>query len=260
MRQATGLTRSLLAYARRETIAPTLLSVDELVTSALPLVRQIVGADLELSVALDTPAERVVIDGTQLRQVLLNLVGNAVDATRGFGRHVRVSTGLVVLEADQARDRGLVTEGTFLVLTVADDGRGMSRDLQERAFDPFFTTKTTGEGTGLGLAMCTSIVRRAGGFISIDSLPDRGATLRVHLPIARTRGDGAAAAPPRRAAISRRPRSRRSSRRASWSSRATNRRATSSRACCRAKGSRSSTPPTSRGRARRWPAAASICC
>jgi len=196
VRQATGLTRSLLAYARRETIAPTLLSVDELVTSALPLLRQIVGNEIELKVSLDTAAERVVIDGTQLRQVILNLVGNAIDATRGFGHCVRVSTGLVVMEADQARNRGLFSEGTFLVLTVSDDGRGMSRDLQERAFDPFFTTKTNGEGTGLGLAMCTSIVRRAGGFISIESLPDRGATLRVHLPIARTRGDGTAAAPP----------------------------------------------------------------
>jgi len=189
VRQATGLTRSLLAYARRETIAPTLLSVDELVIAAVPLLRQIVGADLDLSVSLDTASERVVIDGTQLRQVLLNLVGNAVDATRGFGHHVRVSTGLVVLEGDQSRARGLITEGTFLVLTVADDGRGMGRELQERAFDPFFTTKVGGEGTGLGLAMCTSIARRAGGFISCESVPGRGATLRVHLPIARSRGD-----------------------------------------------------------------------
>ena len=102
VRQATGLTRSLLAYARRETIAPTLLSVDEVVTAALPLLRQIVGSDIDLSVSLDTASERVVIDSTQLRQVLLNLVGNAVDATRGFGHCVRVSTGLVVMEADQA--------------------------------------------------------------------------------------------------------------------------------------------------------------
>ena len=188
VRQATGLTRSLLAYARRQPIVPKLLSVDQLVTSALPLLRQIVGSELELSVSLDTASEKVVIDATQLRQVLLNLVGNAVDATRGFGHGVRVSTGLETIEPDQARARGLIAEGTFLVLTVADDGRGMTRELQERACDPFFTTKITGEGTGLGLAMCTSIVRRAGGFISIESQPDRGATLRVHLPIARPRG------------------------------------------------------------------------
>jgi CheY-like chemotaxis protein len=109
---------------------------------------------------------------------------------------VRISSGLVVMEADQARNRGLFSEGTFLVLTVSDDGRGMSRDLQERAFDPFFTTKSSGEGTGLGLAMCTSIVRRAGGFISIESLPERGATLRVHLPLARSRADAAPVPPP----------------------------------------------------------------
>jgi PAS domain S-box-containing protein len=189
VRQATGLTRSLLAYARRETITPTLLSVDDLVTSSTTLLRQIVGSDLELSVALGTSSERVLMDGTQMRQVLLNLVGNAVDATRGFGRQVRVTTSLVVLESDQARTRGLVAEGTFLVLSVADDGRGMTRTLQERAFDPFFTTKRDGEGTGLGLAMCASIVRRAGGFISVESVPDKGATLRVHLPVARAQRD-----------------------------------------------------------------------
>ena len=189
VRQATGLTRSLLAYARRENIAPAMISVDEVVTSSIPLLRQIVGSDLELTLALATAEERVVIDSTQLRQVLINLVGNAADATRGYGRQVRISTGLVVLESDEARMRGLIAEGTFLVLCVADDGRGMSRELQERAFDPFFTTKSEGAGTGLGLAMCASIARRAGGFISVESVLEHGATLRLHLPVARPRAD-----------------------------------------------------------------------
>jgi signal transduction histidine kinase len=184
--QASGLTRSLLAYARREAIVPVLLSVDDHVTSALPIVRQILGTSIELSLSLGAGEGRIVIDSTQLRQVLLNLVGNASDATRGHGGQVRISTNLVVLEPDEARSHGVMTEGTFLVLAVADDGRGMAKDLQERAFDPFFTTKGQGEGTGLGLSMCESIVRRAGGFISIDSIPGEGATLRVYLPVART--------------------------------------------------------------------------
>jgi PAS domain S-box-containing protein len=190
IQQAADLTRSLLAYARREPIAPSLLCVDELVPTVLPLLETLAGSQISLSTDLRVPEARVVIDATQLRQVLINLVGNAVDATRGYGSHVRVGTNVVVLETDQARARGLIAEGFFLILTVADDGRGMTRDLAERAFDPFFTTKrgvereAGTEGTGLGLAMCASIVQRAGGFISVDTAPGQGAAFHVHLPVA----------------------------------------------------------------------------
>ena len=167
----------------------------------LPLLAKLVGPGLRLSADLYAPRARVVIDGTQLRQVLLNLVGNAADATRGHGSQVRVSTHLVVLEADQARARGLIAEGTFLVLSVSDDGPGMTPGLLERAFDPFFTTKSKGEGTGLGLAMTSSIVRRAGGFIAVETAPDEGATFRVHLPVASLpAATEQAAAPPQRQA------------------------------------------------------------
>jgi two-component system cell cycle sensor histidine kinase/response regulator CckA len=186
--QATGLTRSLLAYARREEIAPVLLSIDELITAALPMLETLVTTEITLTHDLNAAAARVVIDKTQLRQVLINLVANAADATRGHGSHIRVATQLIVLEADQARAKDLIAEGTFLLLTVADDGRGMTPDLIERAFDPFFTTKETGSGTGLGLAMCASIVRRAGGFITVDSEPGRGAAFHVHLPVATQHG------------------------------------------------------------------------
>ena len=183
---AAALTKSLLAYARREAIAPTILSVDAVIDGALPILTKLVEPDLRLSVDLAAPSARVVIDAAQLRQVTINLVSNAVDATRGHGGQIRLSTNLVVLETDQARARGLVAEGTFLVLTVADDGRGMRPDLLARVFEPFFTTKPQGEGTGLGLALCVSIVKRAGGFISLDSQPSQGATFRVYLPVART--------------------------------------------------------------------------
>jgi len=184
--QATALTRQLLTYARREAIAPALLSVDAVVQSTLPVLSKLVGPELRLSHRLGAGQARVVVDEAQLRQVLLNLVGNAADATRGHGSEVRISTDLVVLEPDQVRARGIVTDGTFVVLTVADDGNGIPGDLAERVFDPFFTTKGKGQGTGLGLAMCESIVRRAGGFIAIESVAERGATVRAHFPVAET--------------------------------------------------------------------------
>src|SRR6185295_19325472 len=102
---------------RREEITPTILSVDALVHGTEPLLRKLAGHDVRLSVALAVPQAEVVIDAAQLRQAVLNLVGNAVEATSGHGSQVRVATNLVVLESDEARARGLVAEGTFLVLT-----------------------------------------------------------------------------------------------------------------------------------------------
>jgi CheY-like chemotaxis protein len=112
-----------------------------------------------------------------------------------------VSTGLAVLESDQARARGLIAEGTFLVLAVTDDGQGMTADMQAMAFDPFFTTKPAGEGTGLGLAMCASIVRRAGGFIAVESAPGQGSTFRVYLPVAGFANDAARHSSPKSTAV-----------------------------------------------------------
>ena len=182
--QATGLTGSLLAYARHETIAPILLSVDQVIAPMQPVLAALAGSRVALSLDLTAPDAQVVIDPTQLRQVVTNLVGNAADATRGRGHLVRVSTNLVTLELDQARAQDLISEGTFLVLTVSDDGKGMEPALVDRVFDPFFTTKGKGEGTGLGLAMCASIVQRAGGFISVDTAPGEGASFQIHLPVA----------------------------------------------------------------------------
>ena len=182
--QATGLTGSLLAYARHETIAPILLSVDQVIAPMQPVLAALAGSRVALSLDLTAPDAQVVIDPTQLRQVVTNLVGNAADATRGCGHLVRVSTNLVTLELDQARAQDLISEGTFLVLTVSDDGEGMDPALVDRIFDPFFTTKGKGEGTGLGLAMCASIVQRAGGFISVDTAPGEGASFQIHLPVA----------------------------------------------------------------------------
>jgi PAS domain S-box-containing protein len=203
--QATGLTRSLLSYARHESIAPALLNVDQVIAPMAPVLAALAGSRVKFSLDLTVPDAQVVIDVTQLRQVVTNLVANAADATRGPGHHVSVGTNLVTLELDQARAQNLIAEGTFLVLTVSDDGHGMDPALLDRVFEPFFTTKGRGEGNGLGLAMCTSIVQRAGGFISVDTAPGEGASFHVHLPIA---DQGAAFHPsPAREPVPDRPRS-----------------------------------------------------
>jgi len=185
--EGSELPKALLAYARREGIKPTLLSVDELVVATWPVLQNKVGPDdLKLTHNLGAPRARVVVDEGQLRQVLIHLISNAADATRGHGSEVRLSTNVVVVEPFAAKARGLIVEGPFVVVTVADDGRGMRPEQLARAFDPFYTTKERGHGRGLGLAMCASIVHRAGGYIVADSEPLRGTTFRVHLPAAKS--------------------------------------------------------------------------
>ena len=184
VKQASGLTRALLAYARKERIVPELLNVDAVISGVLPVLTKLAPPEIALSFSLAHPTAQVVMDGTQLRQILMNLVGNAVDATRRHGTRVTVSTQLVSITTEQARLRALTTEGSFVLLSVADDGVGMTPDLVDRAFDPFFTTKAKGEGTGLGLATVGSIARRAGGFVTVESLPGQGSVFRVYLPLA----------------------------------------------------------------------------
>src|SRR5690606_16347068 len=114
-----------------------------------------------------------------LKQLVLNLVGNAADATRerrmagGRGGAVHISTHLEILEPGQARRSGASAGGEFVVLTVADEGCGMDARQISRIFEPFYTTKPK-NGTGLGLPLCQSIVNRAGGFIDVQSVPNEG--------------------------------------------------------------------------------------
>jgi two-component system, cell cycle sensor histidine kinase and response regulator CckA len=178
--QATQLTSSLLTYARREKATPTRLDPDDLIRRILPMLVSLVGSKATLSHELGASNARLVMDPTQFRQVLLNLVGNAAEAVRGTGSHIRITTRLAALEEAEARAHGLTTAGGFFVLSVADDGGGIAGNVLPRIFDPFFTTKE--DGTGLGLATCEAVVRRAGGFITVKSALLEGTTFDVYVP------------------------------------------------------------------------------
>ncbi len=182
LRQAAELTRSLLVYGRREARVREAVDVDALLREALPIARAVVGPEVALTLDLRADGARTRIDPAQLRQILLNLVGNAADATRGHGREIRVSTYRDWIDDARARQLGAAQGGELVVLAVEDDGRGMDARTRAHIFHPFFTTKTDGRGTGLGLALCQSIVNRAGGFIEVDSAPDQGTRIRVLLP------------------------------------------------------------------------------
>jgi CheY-like chemotaxis protein len=139
------------------------------------------GPDLRIDTSLHAEDVTLSHDRTRLRQVLTNLVGNAVDATRGYGSRVRIATHVEFVEEATACARGLSHGGEFVVLSVADDGRGMEPTTLARIFDPFFTTKADGRGTGLGLAITQSVVNQAGGFLLVESAPGAGTQFRAFL-------------------------------------------------------------------------------
>jgi two-component system cell cycle sensor histidine kinase/response regulator CckA len=182
--QAALLTRQLLAFSRKEIIAPVVLDLSALVRETDKMLHRLIGEDVELVTELEPDLAPVRADPGHLEQVLLNLVLNARDAMPRGGR-ITVRTENV-RPADVGRrgpESGSAQPLPHVLLAVADTGCGMSPEVRTRIFEPFFTTKGVGKGTGLGLSTVYGIVAQAGGFIEVDSTPGRGSTFRVYLPV-----------------------------------------------------------------------------
>jgi PAS domain S-box-containing protein len=190
--RAAQLTRKLLAFARKQVIAPEPLDVNLLVTGSEKLLRRVLGEDVELATALDPDIWTVCCDPGQIEQVILNLAVNARDAMPGGGKLV-IRTDNV--EADDGGEGRGVPPGAWVRLGISDSGMGMPPEVKERVFEPFFTTKPVGAGTGLGLATVYGIVKQSGGHILVESEPDRGTTFEVYLPRTREKPAAAVRAP-----------------------------------------------------------------
>lgn len=179
--RASTLTRQLLAFARRQTISPRVLDLNETIESMLKMLRRLIGEDVDLAWLPNPNTWPVKVDPAQIDQILANLCVNARDAIQGVGK-VTIETGNVTFdEAYCAQHVGFIT-GDFSLLAVSDDGCGMDRETAQRAFEPFFTTKGVNEGTGLGLATVYGIVKQNKGFINVYSEPGKGSTFRIYLP------------------------------------------------------------------------------
>ena len=161
------------------------------------LLRRLIGDDVELRANLDSSLRRVRVDRSQLEQVIMNLALNARDAMPQGGKLV-VSTTNVELDEGQATELALAP-GDYVLLAISDTGVGMDEATRARVFEPFFTTKA-GRGTGLGLATSFGIVRQSGGAIAVESMPGKGATIRVWFPAESAATDEPAEPPPARRA------------------------------------------------------------
>ena len=189
-RRSAEITRQLLAFARRQTIAPRVLDLNETVESMLKMLRRLIGEDIDLAWEPGAELWPVHMDPAQVDQVLANLLINARDAITGVGK-ITIETDNVRLDENYAADRAGFVSGDYVLLAVSDDGGGMDKKTRNNLFEPFFTTKGVGHGTGLGLATVYGIVRQNDGFINVYSEPGQGATFKIYLP--RHAGERAAA-------------------------------------------------------------------
>jgi PAS domain S-box-containing protein len=189
--RAAGLTRQLLAFARRQMIEPTVVDLNQLVRDMDALLRRTLIEAVTLSCVFSDDVWCVEVDPGQFEQVLLNLALNARDAMP-HGGVLMIETANIVLEEASPVLPGL-TPGLYVMLAVRDTGTGMDDETQRRAFEPFFTTKGIGKGTGLGLASSHGIVRQAGGHIFLSSEPGHGTSFCIYLP--RAIGDRQSAKP-----------------------------------------------------------------
>ncbi len=179
--RSADLVRQLLAFARKQTVAPRVICVNDTVASMLNMLQRLMGENIEVAWVPATDLWPVRIDPSQLDQLLANLCVNARDAIPGVGR-ITIETGTAVFdETHCALDPGFVP-GEYVMLAVSDDGDGMDRNILDHIFEPFFTTKEPGKGTGLGLATVYGIVKQNGGFINVYSERGKGSTFRIYLP------------------------------------------------------------------------------
>ena len=178
--RSAGLTRQLLAFARKQTVVPKVLDLNETVSSMLQMLRRLIGENVELVWRPGGDLGPVKIDPSQIDQILTNLCVNARDAIAGEGQ-ITIATAAATLDAANALHPGQ-PPGDYVRLSVRDNGCGMDPETLGRLFEPFFTTKEVGQGTGLGLPTVYGIVKQNGGFIDVDSAPGRGSTFEIFLP------------------------------------------------------------------------------
>lgn len=180
--KAVSLTRRLLAFSRKQAVEVRPVDIDDLILGLRKLLVRLIGEDIEFNLDLADRPLMVMADAGQIEQVLINLATNARDALPNGGSFT-IGTRLQELDDGYVVVNGFARPGRYALITCADTGHGMDAETQRKIFEPFFTTKGIGEGTGLGLAISYGIIQQHGGYIKVDSEPDRGTIFRIYLPL-----------------------------------------------------------------------------
>lgn len=183
--RAKQLTHQLLAFSRRQILQPKPLHLNDVIANMSTMLRRVIGEDITLVTKLGSDLGIVLVDPTQVEQVLLNLVVNARDAMPNGGL-LTIETDTVEFKVPtalpSAGDTPLIAAGTYVRLAISDSGCGMDEETQVRMFEPFFSTKGS-TGTGLGLSTVYGIVKQSGGYIGCASKVNHGTTFFIYLPV-----------------------------------------------------------------------------
>ncbi len=180
-KRSADLTRQLLAFARKQTVAPKVIDLNLMVEGMLKMLRRLIGEDIDLNWLPGENLGPIKIDPSQVDQMLANLCVNARDAIADTGK-VTIKTDIVAFDEAYCATHRDFLPGEYILLAVSDNGSGMDAETLEHLFEPFFTTKEMGKGTGLGLATVYGIVKQNYGFISVTSVPGLGTTFSIYLP------------------------------------------------------------------------------
>ena len=178
-KRSADLTRQLLAFARKQTVEPKVLDLNEIVSGMITMLRRLIGEDINLTWMPGNGLSLIKIDPSQIDQILVNLCVNARDAIRGTGK-VLIETGTTVIDEAYCSSHMEYIPGEFVLLAVSDDGCGMDKETLSHLFEPFFTTKEVSKGTGLGMATVYGIVKQNSGFINVYSERGKGTTVKIY--------------------------------------------------------------------------------
>ncbi len=184
-KRAAVLTKSLLAYSRKQAVTLTVIDLNETIKGNESFLRRLISEDIELIINCPEEPLIVLVDRSQIEQVIMNLVANARDAMLNGGK-ILIKTQPVALSQEFVNLHGYGTPGLYALVSITDNGLGMDKKTQSRIFEPFFTTKGPGQGTGLGLSMAYGIIKKHDGFINVYSEPGTGTIFNIYLPIEQT--------------------------------------------------------------------------
>ncbi len=180
-KRSADITRQLLAFARQQTVAPKILDLNDTIESMLKMLRRLIGEDIDLVWNPGTTLWPVLMDPSQVDQIMANLCVNSRDAINGVGK-ITIETQNIHFDNEKPDCQPDSVCGDYVQLTVSDNGKGMTPEIIENLFEPFFTTKDINKGTGLGLATVYGIVKQNKGFIRVNSELSLGAVFRICLP------------------------------------------------------------------------------